>query len=333
MNVVQGITQAEADARYAPLGPDYLVKTANATLPAERVVTDNTEITWDWSVAGIVKAVIAAASIAYSKIQNVSATNRFLGRKTAGSGTIEELSANDASTILDGATDPFLRTSAASGGYTDEQAQDAVGGILGTGLAYDDGTPSITIDPDDASTVLDGASDPFVRTSAAGGGSGLTLIETKTVTSDVTDVTFSGLDGDTDGVYLLVFRLKAAASGAVVLQMNGATTNHSGAQAVIRADAASFYGGTGTWRFANPSNGDVYSGEVRISAKSSINGVGQRRQYWGQSGGHSGSYSQYYWYGGEWDDTSTNITSIVIHAEVASAIANGSQFSLFKYDY
>lgn len=44
-----GTTPAPADA-------DYLVKTANATLTAERVVTDGTDITWDWSVAGVVKA-------------------------------------------------------------------------------------------------------------------------------------------------------------------------------------------------------------------------------------------------------------------------------------
>lgn len=36
----------------APTSADYLVKTANAGLSAERVVTDGTSITADWSVAG-----------------------------------------------------------------------------------------------------------------------------------------------------------------------------------------------------------------------------------------------------------------------------------------
>ena len=40
----------------APTTADYLVKTANAGLSAERVVTDTTTITWDWSTAGQAKA-------------------------------------------------------------------------------------------------------------------------------------------------------------------------------------------------------------------------------------------------------------------------------------
>lgn len=40
----------------APTSAEYMVKSADATLTAERVATDSTSITWDWSVAGIVKA-------------------------------------------------------------------------------------------------------------------------------------------------------------------------------------------------------------------------------------------------------------------------------------
>ena len=47
------IAQAPADA-------DYLVKTANATLTAERVVTDTTSIVWDWATGGQAKATRAA---------------------------------------------------------------------------------------------------------------------------------------------------------------------------------------------------------------------------------------------------------------------------------
>lgn len=39
-------------------------------------------------------------AITYAKIQNVSATSRFLGRKTAAAGVVEELTATDAKTIL-----------------------------------------------------------------------------------------------------------------------------------------------------------------------------------------------------------------------------------------
>jgi hypothetical protein len=40
----------------APTDADYLVKTTNGSLSAERVVTDTTYITWDWATAGQAKA-------------------------------------------------------------------------------------------------------------------------------------------------------------------------------------------------------------------------------------------------------------------------------------
>jgi len=40
----------------APTDADYLVKTSNASLSAERVVTNTTTVTWDWSTAGQAKA-------------------------------------------------------------------------------------------------------------------------------------------------------------------------------------------------------------------------------------------------------------------------------------
>lgn len=99
------------DAALAPKTADYLVKTADGTLTAERVVTDNTDITADWSVAGIVKFLLgaftgdiakAASSLAttivnnavtYAQMQNISAASRLLGRGSAsGSGDPEEIS-------------------------------------------------------------------------------------------------------------------------------------------------------------------------------------------------------------------------------------------------
>ncbi len=58
---------AEASARSAAdtalAAPDYVVKTATGTLAAERVATDGTEITMDWSVAGVVKWLLAATAV------------------------------------------------------------------------------------------------------------------------------------------------------------------------------------------------------------------------------------------------------------------------------
>ena len=55
----------------APTTADYLVRTANAGLSAERVVTDTATVTWDWSTAGQAKASAVLGSggaLAYSSV-------------------------------------------------------------------------------------------------------------------------------------------------------------------------------------------------------------------------------------------------------------------------
>jgi hypothetical protein len=69
------------------------------------------------SGSGSVAATIAADAVTYAKMQDVSATNKLLGRDSAGAGIIEEISPADVRTMLnvaDGATE-----------YTDAMAQAA----------------------------------------------------------------------------------------------------------------------------------------------------------------------------------------------------------------
>lgn len=93
----------------APTTVDYLVKTADGTLTAERVVTDSTTVTANWATSGQVAferaaltgdvtasansntTTIANSAVTYAKIQNVSATDRILGRSSAGSGVVQEI--------------------------------------------------------------------------------------------------------------------------------------------------------------------------------------------------------------------------------------------------
>lgn len=111
-------------------------------------------------------------AVTYSKIQNVSAQNKILGRISSGAGTIEEIDCSPfGRSILDDAdaaaarttlglgtaaladTGDFLSgsittTDVAEGSnlyFTDERAQDAVGGILGSEFTYNDGGGSIDI--------------------------------------------------------------------------------------------------------------------------------------------------------------------------------------------
>lgn len=85
----------------APLDAQYIVGTANATLTAERVVTNTATVEWDLATASQARASVVAGSIGatqiaadgvtFAKIQNIS-TDRLIGRDTASSGDPEEIS-------------------------------------------------------------------------------------------------------------------------------------------------------------------------------------------------------------------------------------------------
>ncbi len=59
----------------APTTADYLVKTADAGLSAERVVTDTATITWDWATPGQAKANFIGGSggAAFSELMLIGA--------------------------------------------------------------------------------------------------------------------------------------------------------------------------------------------------------------------------------------------------------------------
>jgi len=119
----------------APTNAEYLTKSADATLSAERVVTDATAITWDWSTAGQVKAIKAAltgdvtaaadsnaTTIANNAVSNAKladiATARIRGRVSAGTGDPEDLTGTQATTLLDIFTSALKGLVPSSGGGT-----------------------------------------------------------------------------------------------------------------------------------------------------------------------------------------------------------------------
>lgn len=91
----------------APTTADYLVRTANAGLSAERVVTDTATVTWDWSTAGQAKASAVLGSggaLAYSSVSAYGLTliddvDAAAARTTLGLGT----AATSASSAFDAA--------------------------------------------------------------------------------------------------------------------------------------------------------------------------------------------------------------------------------------
>ena len=133
------------------------------TIPTGRFGTDN--IATSSIASGTLPSGVAVATaninddaVTYAKIQNVSATNRILGRDSSGAGVIEEITPANLRTMLnvaDGATNVTNTNQLTNGAgfitatLTNEQVQDIVGGMLtgntetGITVTYQDGDGTI----------------------------------------------------------------------------------------------------------------------------------------------------------------------------------------------
>ena len=116
------------------------------------------EISGEVEDGDITTSKIADDAVTYAKIQNVSATNRILGRDSSGAGAIEEITPANLRTMLnvaDGATNVTNTNQLTNGAgfitatLTNEQVQDIVGGMLtgntetGITVTYQDGDGTI----------------------------------------------------------------------------------------------------------------------------------------------------------------------------------------------
>lgn len=161
------------------LDTDFLVKTANGDLTAERVVTDTTSIVWDWSTTGQAKANVQTefvqdavgamvdATLVYvdatplltrgaitgdvsipqaSNTATLATVNSNVGSFGSAS-TVATFTVNAKGLITAAADTPISITSAAVSDFT-EAAQDAVGGALtdssSVDFTYNDGAGTIT---------------------------------------------------------------------------------------------------------------------------------------------------------------------------------------------
>ena len=119
-------------ATVPPINADYLVKTANATLSAERVVTDTASITVDWATAGQAKFqrealtgdVTAAQNDNATTIANDAVTNAKLNnmaawtlkaRNNAASGDPQDVALGDITTEANPETGDYVIGFLASG--------------------------------------------------------------------------------------------------------------------------------------------------------------------------------------------------------------------------
>ena len=159
---------------------------------------------------------IADDQVTYAKIQNVSATNRILGRDSSGAGVIEEITPANLRTMLnvaDGATNVTNTNQLTNGAgfitatLTNEQVQDIVGGMVtgntesGITVTYQDGDGtldfSVASQTDNNFTNADHSKLDGIE---AGATADQTASEILTLIKTV-DGAGSGLDADTlDGI-------------------------------------------------------------------------------------------------------------------------------------
>ncbi len=180
----------------APDSADYLVKTANGSLSAERVVTDTSSITVDWATAGQAKfqraaltgdvtasansnaTTIADGAVSFAKMQDI-ATNSLVGRDTVGTGDPENILLN-ATLSMDGSGN--LQRAALTGDIT------ASAGSNATTIANDAVTLAKMANLATSRVigrVTSGTGDPEALTGAQVGG----LISV----DDLSDVTITGV--------------------------------------------------------------------------------------------------------------------------------------------
>lgn len=160
------------------------------------------------------------------------------------------------------------------------------------------------------------------------GVSGMVLVERKEIVAAVTDVTFSGLDGDTDEVYKLIGRIVTTGIAVYTVRPNNLTTNQAG--------RINENGGTATSAdiriiLANALINAVMF-EMLIHAREVVQTVTIPRVFTGSAltiDGAPNAIPLLNQFGAMWDGGG-NITSLVIHSSIASLIGIGSTFELFK---
>lgn len=225
----------------APTDAEYLVATSHGSLSAERVTTNTATITWDHTVGGQAQANVPDDAITFAKMQNV-ATDRLLGRDTASSGNVEELTVGGGVEFT------------GSGGVQRSALTGDVTASAGSGSTTIANSAVTTAKINDAAVTLakmaDLAQDQVIGRTTASTGVPETFTVTaaaRTVLDDTTTAAMrttlgalGGSTGSTDNVLL-----RADGTGAATVQASGiaVTDNNeiSGHLANVRAETGTTY--------------------------------------------------------------------------------------------
>lgn len=165
----------------------------------------------------------------------------------------------------------------------------------------------------------------------AGSAGQLELIENKEFAAHVTSYTFSGLNGDTDEMWFFMYRLVKDASGAqtTYFRPNGTTTNQR---------CRWFYTGSGGFVSNNldTAGGLVLSpnGGAANETDSGYGYIHCKKDYLRSASYHAIESNTtdlfVVSYGWRWNETSTNITSMVLISTATNGIGAGSYLRLYR---
>jgi hypothetical protein len=166
----------------------------------------------------------------------------------------------------------------------------------------------------------------------SGGGSGaLTLVEAKTITGDAQSATFSGLNGDADGIYSLQCAiLNGGSTSFYTLQPNGVTSNQTYSRGYT--DGTTFNNNTGsTIQIGFTIAAQQIWTQTMIYARKNPNSVAMPRRFYTTFHNWTGALNNVGNIGATWNETATNMTSLVVTGDQADSIKSGSQLYLYKY--
>lgn len=158
------------------------------------------------------------------------------------------------------------------------------------------------------------------------------LVEKKLVTADTQELTFSGLDGDTDEIYRIVGRIILGdTNNDITLEPNNLTTNQASLTIEQRTASVVRGGPTNLTLALDRVAATHLTFDAMFWAKKNPNSIATNRMLQGQWGAYSGVLPLTVGtVSGLWDEDTTNITSLVIHGEDANTIGDGSTVALYK---
>lgn len=165
---------------------------------------------------------------------------------------------------------------------------------------------------------------------------GLVVLSAFSTVIDLTTISFTGLDPETDPehVYLIIAHIKKSTGSIVLYDVfpNGITINQDSAGWEV-ATGGTILRTSATLRFIHNNGGDANKfafGMGWLQGRRVEQSVSRQRHWMAQDSFESGGSVVGHSFYGTWDDTATDITSIDIVASIGSEIRTGSRITLCR---